>query len=904
MNLLLESVSLMGHSKAGSLQSTLLYWHKHWHLSSDLSWHLVTRCYRWMIGNPSCLSNCLGQIHQVESRMVVVCRAQHMQPQRHDKMAALRSRWFRRLSDSRHCLKITAALLSGCKEPPLSEDELKPYLEDMLEILDCPPGDFLLDISPGQPFRLKLWHRLATFLRDPDADFLLQLPTGVRLGVNESLTPSPAWPQHSGMLPEEVPLQDCSDSWKSAQDHPEIVQSLIQEELDAGFIAHVPGGIPQLKLMYSKTAIGKLGVVLAPGRSPRLVVDSSISMVTTNTVLPNHMLLPRIADVIQCAPDSMAIQQMTQLTLDVAKAHRRILVHPDDGGLLCFHANGELYRCITLNFGARASGWYWGRLAGIMVRSCHSLLAHGHALWQYVDDLLAWLDKVSSPLWASLLVVLLLILGVPMSWHKAALSDTVDWIGWRISVAYWTIEVPIEKLERITAQIQSIRRSERLTLREMQSLVGRLLWLTSAWRHLRPLLIPLYKALHRIPITMVGMDHVTFQTLTAHLDDQLQLCTSLTHKHQSLRKGITLCRVANTNVLTLKQVQLLHIKSRRVWVGLSDPSTPNRKLDDEAAKTLKIWLQLLTSTPFSLPMCHPNWIQVNATADAMASQSLAGLGGAAIFPDGSSTWFQFRISLEDARSLWPWLGDDMQKHIAAWELLAQFALSFCIATHLPCTRGPIACHQATDNSAADAATAKGLTMTPALAAVLTPYFQFMRRHQMYPQITHIPGRLNVLADELSRFKEPLSVAVDPMSQQSIPWIDLLQSSGIEITQTGRKWPAYFDIHLREKGLLQSADWVLPSIGFLGSSHSGWSMVELFGSFGTPHLYWLTPTYPGVWVVDWCQFERGSVSRSCCTNIGPAGSITLLYRLDLFCTTLKTESTCAAALLYMFGMSRT
>ena len=73
----------------------------------------------------------------------------------------------------------------------------------------------------------------------------------------------------------------------------------------------------------------------------------------------------------------------------------------------------------------------------------------------------------------------------------------------------------------------------------------------------------------------------------------------------------------------------------------------------------------------------------------------------------------------------------------------------------------------------------------------------------------------MLADELSRFKEPLPVAVDPTSQQSIPWTDLLQSSGIEITQTGRKWPSSFDIHLREKGLLQSADWVLPSIGFWG-----------------------------------------------------------------------------------------
>ena len=73
----------------------------------------------------------------------------------------------------------------------------------------------------------------------------------------------------------------------------------------------------------------------------------------------------------------------------------------------------------------------------------------------------------------------------------------------------------------------------------------------------------------------------------------------------------------------------------------------------------------------------------------------------------------------------------------------------------------------------------------------------------------------MLADELSRFKEPLSVAIDPRSQKSIPWIQLLQSSGIEITQTGRKWPSYFDIHLREKGRLQSGDWVLPSIVFWG-----------------------------------------------------------------------------------------
>ena len=378
-----------------------------------------------------------------------------------------------------------------------------------------------------------------------------------------------------------------------------------------------------------------------------------------------------------------------------------------------------------------------------------------------------------------------------------------------------TVAVPPQKLTKIIDQIRTIQGSSRLTLRDLQSLVGRLLWLTSAWHYLRPLLIPLYKALHRIPTTMVGMDHTTFQAMITQLDEHLQLRSSLTHKHQSLRPGVTPCRVANSHVKTLADVKSLHIKSRRVWLGILDPTSPQRKVDDEASETLQVWLQLLVSTPFSLSMCAPTWIQVQATADAMASTSMAGLGGAAIFPDGSSVWFQFRISLDEAQTLWPGLGDDMQKHIAAWELLAQFALSFCIEAHLPRTRGPIACQQATDNSAADAASAKGLTMTPVLAAMLTPYFKFMRRYQVFPCITHIPGRLNILADELSRFKEPLSTPLDSAAQMTVPWTGLLRSSGIEITQTGRKWPSHFDVHLREKGLLQSTDWVPPSISFWG-----------------------------------------------------------------------------------------
>ena len=54
-----------------------------------------------------------------------------------------------------------------------------------------------------------------------------------------------------------------------------------------------------------------------------------------------------------------------------------------------------------------------------------------------------------------------------------------------------------------------------------------------------------------------------------------------------------------------------------------------------------------------------------------------------------------------------------------------------------------------------------------------------------------------------------------------------------------------------------------------------------GAFGTPHLYWLTPTYPGLWVVDWCHFQWGTVSLSNCTIIGPAGSNTVCTDWTVF-----------------------
>ena len=178
-------------------------------------------------------------------------------------------------------------------------------------------------------------------------------------------------------------------------------------------------------------AIGKLNLVVAPGRSPRLVVDSSVSGVTANTCIPNRMALPRISDVIFSAPDTPTSEACVLLTLDVSKAHRRIKIHPDDRGLLCFHVQKRLFRSNTLNFGARASGYYWGRVAGMLMRTLHRVVHVRHSMFIYVDDLvgITGLDVITSLCSHGRFDVHVLGCSSQLEEDPVAIKGGLDWMG-------------------------------------------------------------------------------------------------------------------------------------------------------------------------------------------------------------------------------------------------------------------------------------------------------------------------------------------------------------------------------------------------------------------------------------------------------------------------------------------
>ena len=692
-------------------------------------------------------------------------------PREPDVLKPLRSAWFSRLQTPSLLPGLLAHLVSPSKEPPLSESALEPFLADLRAFL-CVKDDStwakLLHIDPGQPFRLNLWHCLSVLTRDPDMDFFRLLHEGVPLGIGEPIPPCkvlfPPDPPTESVLP----LQHCDSAWKSALDHADLVDGLLDAELQEGWIRPVPGGDAALRQLYQRTAVGKLGVVVSLDRPPRLVVDSSVSGVTSNTCLPNKAPNPNLSDVRKCLPFCPSQEKLAALVLDVSKAHRRIRIHPQDQGLLCFRHRSVLYQSVTLNFGARASGFYWNRLAGLLVRLTHRLWHVRHSAQIYVDDLLAVLLRSSAPLLAAILVILLAVLRVPMSWRKAELSARVTWIGWAFDFEHFVVQLDPAKLARLLALLRQLQSSPKCTVTVLEKLAGKLLWLSNLFSALRPSLAPLYTDQHNPVPNMCAISPELWVSFRASLSPELRVVRPL--PFAAIPVGCKLLRYSHTPVSALSDLPEA-ISSRRVWVQVVNPLRPDRELSVESREVIRMWTGLAASPcPFRSLFLRPLFI-CEAFADACADSSLAGLGGFVRLPDGRQACFACSFSRAQLSGMFSWFPSDAspQHCIAAWEMLVQVGLLWTLAVLLPPGHVPFHVVFRTDNSPSQSAAWKGLSLARGMCQFLRSFNILQEAVRISVHLDSVPGFLNDTADALSRGVPPSSLGFKDSEIFIVPW---------------------------------------------------------------------------------------------------------------------------------------
>ena len=161
--------------------------------------------------------------------------------------------------------------------------------------------------------------------------------------------------------------------------------------------------------------------------------------------------------------------------------------------------------------GGKAAPNIWGRFAAAIGRVISSVFVDGALrLEVYVDDPLFVTAGPRSVRTRNFTIAMLVLalLGFPLSWSKAAIGKSVVWIGASLSLSWQTIivSIPKDKLLELANQVDKLMGSTVVHKRGLRSFCGKLSFLAGMVPPLRPFLSMLWGVLassSRLPSDMV-----------------------------------------------------------------------------------------------------------------------------------------------------------------------------------------------------------------------------------------------------------------------------------------------------------------------------------------------------------------------------------------------------------------
>eukprot|EP00435_Cladocopium_sp_Y103_P021864 s134_g5.t1 len=418
---------------------------------------------------------------------------------------------------------VSASVHDGERKHPLSKQVLQSARHLIARAVNLPIPEADL-VEEGQPFHLNLISALAKHLGDVDSAYPLLVRHGVPLGVTQPTWTTPGvWPTKEELKGDELGYEDLPqpsgrDNYTSAKEFATQVRTTFVEEEALGM---VEGPFTQQEAADrcsctpEELCPGPLAAI-DEGDKVRTIYDGSWGKanahIQQNTA--EKTTAPTIMDCVQAIHWLTVAQQgpsppvapgteggwsppeatatWSILKADVTKAHRRIKIKPEGWKYQVAQLEGEWWINKVGTYGMASAQLYWGRMAALLLRLCYLMFPHIDWGFVFVDDF-CWLLRTTTAPWdMTLLLMFLLALGCPLSWHKTCLSEVNTWLGFQVNPRGPVVDFPPDKKTVLEALLHRLMDGQTFTAKEIERALGRLNWATSAWPLSRPFLQPFW----------------------------------------------------------------------------------------------------------------------------------------------------------------------------------------------------------------------------------------------------------------------------------------------------------------------------------------------------------------------------------------------------------------------------
>ena len=668
-----------------------------------------------------------------------------------DTLKGLRKAFLHLCLTSRADKRLLARASNPLPEPLFSTAEVAQARELVFPSLGIPTPDNAWYVHPYQPMCLHAFEALAQHCADPDVQLFPHLRMGVPTGYLHDIPPSTCfWPPRGESASAAIPLTLNLENWKSADVEPAVTSRLLQEELEAGYCFKFEGTLAEAKANWPVgLALGKLGVVRAPGRAERLVLDNSVAGTNSQCHVPEKQCFPSIHDVSHCFPLRESSTRQMGICIDVKQAHKRCRIKSSEQGLLGFTWQDELYFFRCCPFGAVFSQHWWGRVGGCTLRLLHTLIFFAHMGLLFVDDFIFSQAFSLLPLTGAMICLFLQVVGIPVSWKKLQISCRVDWIGWRLCFSSGTVSLRDEKRLRLLETVRSLLKANgRVSAKDLESFLGLAMWACALFPNMKAMLHPFYRDLWSPAATNFSIAPSSWHSIRNFLDESLRFIQA--PPHTAIPVGAKLLSARHVPLVCLADLSKVSVTHKRLWLRIECLSSSRRKLSSASTRSLHAFEQWLQYVPPLASMRPSPHADVEAFADASAQGRKCCLGGFVSSPSLGQIWFSESFSVSDFEEAGIPFGSDLAKEIASCEALAQAGLILGLSALAPCCRVPLCLPSLCDNTGAESGLNKMFSTKHPLGLVLEHIALLASILRITLDVSHVPGAKNVKADALSR----------------------------------------------------------------------------------------------------------------------------------------------------------